>query len=125
MPAAYVTDQANITVSIKNKSYDGNIVFDDWKIDKVQRLKENDISSFHVAYTSDKARNFKWKPDTEIDININPKVGADAETVHFEYLARGTKNNWYDYFKVWEGHKNNWYNYVEVWENSVVFERNK
>ena len=42
-----------------------------------------------------------------------------------EYITEGTKNAWYDYFKVWEGHKNNWYDYAKVWENSVKFVRVK
>ena len=41
------------------------------------------------------------------------------------YTTHGTKKEWYDYLKVWEGHKNNWYDYLKVWENSVTFEQVK
>ena len=123
LPAACVTDQASITVSVKEKDADEAVVLTDWKIDKVERVSKDDVSSYQVAFTSEEARKHEWAPDAEITVDVVPRVDFNFEPYHFEFTTHGTKNEWYDYLKVWEGHKNNWYDYGKVWENSVVFER--
>lgn len=123
LPATCVTDQASITVSVKEKDAEEAVVLTDWKIDKVERVSKDDASSYQVAFTSEEARKHNWAPDAEIIIDVVPRVDCGFEPYHFEFTTHGTKNEWYDYLKVWEGHKNNWYDYGKVWENSVVFER--
>lgn len=123
LPVTCVTDKANIVVSIKEKDSDDVSTITDWSVDEVERSTEGDISSFRVAYNSEEARKYSWKPDAEITIDILPREGSELKPYHFEYTTHGTKNAWYDYLKVWEGHKNNWYDYGKVWENSVRFER--
>ena len=54
---------------------------------------------------------------------MNHSYPSLDEILQFEYIAEGTKKNWYDYLKVWEGHKNEWYDYLKVWDNSVNFIR--
>ena len=125
LPANCVTDQASITVCVKEKDAEDAVVLTDWKVDKVERVSKDDFSSFQVAFTSEEARKHNWAPDAEITIDVVPRVDFGFEPYHFEFTAHGTKNEWYDYLKVWEGHKNNWYDYGKVWENSVVFERTK
>ncbi len=123
LPVTCVTDKASIVVSIKEKDSDDVTILSDWTVEKVERTTEGDISSFRVVYNSDEARKYSWKPDAEIMINVLPREDSELSPYHFEYTTHGTKNEWYDYLKVWEGHKNNWYDYGKVWENSVVFER--
>ncbi len=123
LPAACVSDQASITVRVKEKDAEEAVVLIDWKIDKVERVSKDDVSTFQVAFTSEEARKHSWAPDAEITIDVVSCKGLDFAPYHFEFTTHGTKNNWYDYLKVWEGHKNNWYDYGKVWENSVVFER--
>lgn len=125
LPAVCVTDQASITVSVKEKDAEEAVVLTDWKVDKVERVSKEDVSSFQVAFTSEEARKHNWAPDAEITIDVVPRVDFEFEPYHFEFTTHGTKNEWYDYLKVWEGHKNNWYDYGKVWENSVEFERVK
>ena len=123
LPAAHVTDDAIITVTVKEKGKAQETIITDWKIDKVDRKKEGDLSTFFVIYNSEDARKYHWKPDSAIAIEVIPKKDAGIAPLTYRYIAVGTKKAWYDYLKPWEGHRNNWYEYAKVWENSVDFER--
>ncbi len=125
LPAVCCTSDAQITVSVKEADAEEPVLLTDWKVDSVERVTEGDVSSYRAVYTSEQAHDHDWQPDAMILIDIQPKADADISGYHFEFSSTGTKNEWYDYLKVWEGHKNNWYDYAKVWENSVVFERVK
>ena len=99
-----------------------SVVIDDWVIDKTARETEDDITTFETAFTSKTSRDYSWKPDSDVSIDVVAMEDTDL-SYHFAYRTEGTKKEWYDYLKVWEGHKNNWYDYAKVWENSVTFER--
>lgn len=124
LPASYMTNDANITVTIIEPNKSTPVIIEDWKIDRVERGTEGDVSSFEAAYVSADAKKHTWLPGTKVMLKIQPKKGTSI-SYEAEYLAEGTKNAWYDYLKVWEGHKNNWYDYAKVWENSVKFVRIK
>ncbi len=121
LPVACCTENAEITVSVQEADSDAPVVLTDWKVDSVKRMTEGDIASYRAVYTSDEAHQHEWLADATIQIDIQPKAGADLPIYHFEFTTEGTKNEWYDYLKVWKGHKNNWYDYAKVWENSVEF----
>ncbi len=121
LPAACCTSDARITVSVQHEGADEPLSLTDWKIASVNRTTEGELSSYRAVYTSEAARRHNWQPDTLIQIEVQPKAGTEA--YRFEFTAKGAKQAWYDYLKVWEGYKNNWYDYAKVWENSVVFER--
>ncbi len=125
LPAACVTDRASITVRIREKDSAEETALADWRLDEVERATKGDIASFRAVYTSGEAKKYDWAPDAEIDIEVTPGEELGLEPYHFTFTTRGTKEEWYDYLKVWEGHKNNWYDYGKVWENSVEFERVK
>ena len=122
MPAAYLTQDAIIKVAIIDENGEETEAFTDWKIEKVEREEEDDVSTYEVALSSKEAKKHKWVPNEKVIVEISPMEGIDT-SYEFEYRTEGTKNAWYDYLKVWEGHKNNWYDYVKAWENSVKFER--
>ena len=124
IPASYLTKDSHITVTVTEAGETNPVVIKDWKIDRVERGEEGDISSFEAAYVSADAKKYSWVPESQVKIEIQPKEGTDI-LYKAEYLTEGTKNAWYDYLKVWEGHKNNWYDYAKVWENSVKFVRVK
>lgn len=124
MPVTLMSGTDTIQVSIQTPSMETALVINDWKIDQVHRDIQGDVSTYRVAYASESARKISWQPDAIINIDIVPLEGNNT-TYHFEYTTVGTKREWYDYLKVWEGHKNNWYDYAKVWENSVNFERTK
>lgn len=125
LPAFCLTENARITVTVKEPDAEEPAVFTDWQLNSVERVTDSDISTFQAAYTSKEAGDHPWVPDADITIEIQPREGIDLTAYLFEYQTKGTKEVWYDYFKFWEGYKNKWHEYVKVWENSVIFERVK
>lgn len=119
LPASLLTGSSSIKVTDSSKK-DLNI--SDWSIDKVERGVEGNITTFTAVYSSKAAKNNEWKPNANIHIVVKP-VAKEKMSYTFKYKTKGTKDNWYDYLKVWEGKKNHWYDYAKVWENSVKFVR--
>jgi hypothetical protein len=120
VPAAYVTDETEIEVSVKNPDDDEPTLIKDWKVNRVERGTEGDMSTFQALFTSEKAHDQEWVPNATVKVVITPMAGG-KESYARTFKAKGTKKEWYDYLKVWEGHKNHWWDYLKVWENSVVF----
>ncbi len=125
IPAANISYDCLLKVSVKEVSSDKAEMFTDWKLQTVNRGVDGDLSTFQTAFVSESARSHTWEPDAVITIDIYPINDEDAEPYHFEFTTHSTKKEWYDYLKVWEGQKNNWYDYLKVWESSVIFERVK
>ena len=122
LPTYLLTNDAVVTVSVTEPDEDEPIVFNDWIIDKTARGTEGELSSFETAFTSETSQDYTWEPDSKVLIDVIAMDGIDI-SYHYEFETLGTKKEWYDYLKIWEGHKNNWYDYFKVWENSVTFER--
>lgn len=121
IPADLLSSNSSISVTVKEK--DGNTTeLKDWKVQKVERKNNQDLSKFIACFNSKSAKNYEWKPGEKITITIIPDKDED-NIITFNYRSDGTKDKWYDYAKVWEGHKNHWYDYARVWENSVEFVR--
>ncbi len=123
VPAMSVNEDVIINVKVKEKSTGKETSFSDWEIKKVERVNKEDVSSFQAAYSSKKASKYEWQPGEEISVEIIPSASINLDSFSSKYESIGTKNNWYDYLKIWEGQKNNWYDYLRVWDNSVVFKR--
>ena len=121
-PAAYLTKNALITVSITESDSSSPVVFTDWMLDVVKREMGSNIDESVAVFSSSMAKQYKWVPESVVTIDIIPKEGIDI-SYHFEFKTTGTKNVWYDYAQIWKGHKNHWYDYAKVWENSVEFMR--
>ena len=119
VPAEYLCDEVSITVTVDGEKHSE---FSDWSVDEIQRETEGDISTFTVAYVSEEAKQHQWKPNEQVEIEISLNNGIEVPICKLVYVTHGTKEEWYDYLKPWEGQKNNWYDYFKVWENSVVFE---
>ena len=124
LPTSLLTSDAAITATITEPESAKQTVIKDWKIDKVARGTEGDISTFEVAYSSKEAKKYSWVPKSTVVVEVKPREDFEKE-YKIEYQTEGTKNAWYDHLKVWEGHKNNWYDYAKIWENSVKFVRVK
>lgn len=124
LPITILTNNAEISVSVKEKASDTPIIIKDWAIAEVKRGKEGNIDTYQALFISEEAKKYSWSENSEISIDIKyNKDDTEFNPYHFEYITEGTKKEWYDYLKVWEGHKNNWYDYAKVWENSVVFKK--
>ena len=125
LPVRIISQNATITVEVLEKDAEEPVVISDWKLDRVERGTEGDISTFVAIYTSEEAKNHVWGVESAITITVTGNPDFSEEPFTFEYTTEGTKRAWYDYLKVWEGHKNNWYDYLKVWDNSVNFVRVK
>ena len=121
VPAAYLTGDTVISVTVTGGAVMDTAVLSDWHIEQVKRGDNSDFSTYEAAYVSSDSKHFTWVPDSNVIVKLYPN-GIDNSMYEFNYHTVSTKNNWYDYLKVWEGHKNNWYDYAKVWENSVTFE---
>ena len=121
IPAAYLTGNSVVSVVMEGDNPTENIVVDDWHIEQVKRGADSDLTTHEAVLTSVNSKKITWKPDRDVTVRLYPQ-GIDGGMISFKYHTVGTKSNWYDYLKVWEGHKNNWYDYAKVWENSVTFE---
>ena len=115
--------QCGATLSVQEADAEQPDVIEDWKLESVARSSDNDIANIMAIFTSETARKHIWKPDGKITVTIKPSASTETATFQAEYKSVGTKKEWYDYLKVWEGHKNEWYDYLKVWDNSVEFER--
>lgn len=120
IPVSFLTSNANIAVHINDAQ-----ILDDWKLDRVERKTEGDITTYYAIYTSEQAHNHPWQVDEKIKIMLSPDTENSIPSYTFEYITEGSKKNWYDYFVPWQGQKNNWYDYLKVWDNSVLFVRTK
>ena len=67
LPVSCVSEGATIKVTVT--SGDSYIVYDDWKIDEVERPKK-DFSSYKVTYTSKKAGDCTWHEDSQVKVEI-------------------------------------------------------
>ena len=123
LPVRVLSANATITVTVKEKDAEETVTITDWKLDKIERGTEGDISTFAAVFTSEEGKNHTWGTESAITIDVVPNPDFSEDALHFEYTTEGTKKEWYDYLKVWEGHKNNWYDYLKVWDNSVNFVR--
>lgn len=125
LPIRILSQNATITVLVMEKDAEKPVIIRDWKLDRVERGTEGDISTYVAIYTSEEAKNHFWGVESDINISVMGNPDFSEEPFTFEYTTEGTKRAWYDYLKVWEGHKNNWYDYLKVWDNSVNFVRVK
>ena len=122
LPTELLTNDAIVTVSITKPDEEEPTILDDWTIDKTARGTEGDITTFETAFTSKTSHDYTWESDSKVVVDVIAGEGLDI-SYQYEFKTVGTKKEWYDYLKIWEGHKNNWYDYAKVWENSVTFER--
>ena len=70
LPVYCVSEGAKIRVTVS--SGDKYVIYEDWKIDEVERPKKdkNNFSKFLVTYTSKKAEDCKWHEDSTVKVEI-------------------------------------------------------
>ena len=118
VPVQFVSEDVSIIVSSITESGIKHRI-SDWKISKVTR-DSNAIESFKATFVSEDAKKHRWENKEMIEITIYPSAYIDTVyTMHM--VAEYTKQEFLDYFKVWEGYRNYWYDYLGVWNNSIQF----
>lgn len=123
IPAVYLTKDATIEVRVKETTSETADVYTDWSLSEVKRGTEGDDTTFMAIFTSEEAKKHDWRPDAEITVIITPKGGSQAQPLSASFQSVSARQNWYDYFKVWEGQNNEWYDYLKEWDVKVSFER--
>ena len=123
--ASLVTKDSSILVSIRDEKAVNTDHFRDWKITSINRGVDGKMDEIFVIYSSNEVRNHPWYPNADIWIYITPINNGNLKQIECQYKSVGMKNEWYDWFKVWEGQNNEWYDCLKVWDNKVRFERVK
>ena len=102
LPAEYLTQDAEITVKVTEPNNTESIQFTDWKIKRVERDKNQDLSTFMANYESKAAKKHSWLAGSDVTIEIKPIEDSERSYI-FVYKTEDNKNAWYDHAKVWEG----------------------
>lgn len=124
IPVSYVSTDTKIEVSVRENDSNEPLLISDWKLEKVERKKDRDLSTYGAVYTSEEAKKHNWEPNAEILVNLVPDENHETQELCFTYTTATVKTEWYEYVtKAFSGHKNEWYDYLKVWENSVDFTR--
>jgi len=90
IPASCLTDRSIVTVSVSSGT-----VFDDWKVEKVDRPKNStDCSEFMVTMVSETAKDYDFAAGEKITITVIPVADTPDETIQFTYEVVGTKTLW-------------------------------
>lgn len=86
LPVSCVSEDTVIKVTVSNENQ--SVVYDDWKIDVVERPKNDseDIADFKAVYTSEKAKDCKWSKNSIVTVEIsNGKYSSSKPLViHFK-----------------------------------------
>ena len=107
LPAALVTAKAKISVKIVTPK--GNTTIRDWKLDKVERESDDDISTFTAIFKSERAKEVSYSDASKVNIEIKPmgKTGLPAFKISYKPVSTKTKP--------WEN--------LAVWDDGYSFER--
>lgn len=103
IPSKNVADDARITVTIAAPSAEPPVVIEDWALIKVERKDDNNIDTFSATFKSPTAEKHRYLADSEITIMVVPKSNSAAGALSFTYKTVGTKEQWWEFVKVWEG----------------------
>lgn len=89
IPAVCVTVDATVTVTVVNT--EGEQIFADWTLTKVERKDKTDLNSFMATYTSPTMKKCELTEGDTIIIEVMPKAGGQASTLTFEYSIESKK----------------------------------
>ena len=125
LPARLLTDDVKIAVSVKAGKSAKAAIFEDWKLDTVERGVEGDINTFNAVFTSATAKKYSWEEGQEISISVMFDEEIGIQPLYYEFTTEAAKEGVVDYLQFWKGYKNNPVEYMKFWENSVNFVRVK
>lgn len=89
VPAAYLTDSAQISVRVESKS--GTHEFADWIIQSVDRDKNDDVKNFTAVFTSKDAKQYKYSDGDVVSIEIVPVADEPDYAIECAFLANKAK----------------------------------
>ncbi len=89
VPVSMISDKGNILVTIGTGM--AAVTADDWKIEKVEREKSGDISTFKAVFTSDKAKKATYNDGTKVEVEITTVKNSDCPNVNASFKTNVTK----------------------------------
>ena len=89
VPISLVSDKGKILVKIGTGM--SAVTADDWKIEKVERKKAGDISTFRAIFTSDKAKKATYNDGTIVEVEITPVTDSDCSIIKASFKTNKTK----------------------------------
>ena len=99
LPVSCVSEGSKIKVTVT--SGDQYIVYEDWKIDEVDRSK-NGFEEYKVTYESDRADKCKWHENSIVEVEITNSSVDNCEPFVLKFKVKKMPS-WY----------NDWYKSVE------------
>ncbi len=91
VPANVLTADSSVKVSVTIPDADEPVIFEDWTIEKAERGKEGEITTFSAAFTSETARKYAWKPGMQITIEIGNGDEARYSPIQYHFTATAEK----------------------------------
>ncbi len=86
LPVSCLSKDAVIKVTVSDG--DQSVVYDDWKIDSVDRPKgdSENIENFKAVYTSKNAKKYKWSKNSTVTVEISNGEYANSKpfAIHFK-----------------------------------------
>ena len=83
IPVSYLTTDSNIKVTVKDDH--STSTYDDWTITKVDRDKDNDISTFVATYASPSIKKQKYEENANVVIEITQPKEYSAKKSEFKF----------------------------------------
>lgn len=101
IPAKYVTDAAEIEVSVTEP--DGApTTFSDWQISEVQRGKGADFDAWVAVFDSPTAKDYQYSEASKVSVTVWPRSGSEIAPLEFTFTAYNDKENWWEQAKLWD-----------------------
>lgn len=91
VPADVLTVNSTIKVSVELPDADEAVIFEDWKIEKVERGTQGKLATFAATFTSASGDKFDWKPGMKITIEIGNGDEARYSSVQYRFIATAKK----------------------------------
>lgn len=90
LPASLVSRNAVLRVEVAEATGTAT-VFDDWTVSKVERKSEGSIETFSATYTSASAKEYEYKPEASISINVYADEESIDAAASFAYTTTAEK----------------------------------
>ncbi len=93
IPVLYLTDRAELTVTIT--SSDGTkTIIDDWTVSKVNRPKKSGIEEYTATFVSKTAKKYEYQDGDHIEVEIVPIEELKDAAIVLKYHAVAEKKMW-------------------------------
>lgn len=90
LPVSHVAHGTSIRVTVTDSG--SSSMFEDWKLESVERKKEGDLSSFMAVYLSPIAKQHKYTADSVVQVDVAPIPDVEHPPLSFKFQAAAAKH---------------------------------